>query len=151
MNLREKIYKILTRNDTGETKSHQSGITIPRNVALTGVFPKMGVESLNPRTSVTFYDENDALWTFQYIYYNDIYFGKPRNKAHNEYRLTCVKDFIAKYKARSGDEIWFGIDDNGVRRIGIERKSYEQSTNITRDSSGVTVIKLGQNWRSIKI
>ena len=106
-----KLYKTLSRNDTGETKSHQSGISIPASVAHSGIFPELGTEKLNPRITITFTDENGRDWTFQYIYYNDAFFGKPARQSHNEHRLTCVKDYIAENAIHSGDKIWFGIDE----------------------------------------
>ena len=139
-----KIYKVLTRNDTGETHSHQSGITIPSKVAQSGIFPELGTETLNPRTDVVFFDEEGIKWTFQYIYYNDIYFGKPREKAHNEHRMTCVKDYIRGNNIKFGDSIWFSIDDNGIRRIGFEKA-------IEEPKEPRTFIKLSANWKYINI
>lgn len=139
-----KIYKTLTRNDTGETHSHQSGITIPVKVAKSGVFPDMGTDKLNPRVPLLFYDENHNLWEFQYIYYNDVFFGKPRHQAHNEHRLTCITKYIAENDIKSGDSVWFSIDEKGVRRIGFERAEQEIKT------EKVPVIKLGKNWRYIQ-
>ena len=144
--MRVRIYKTLTRNDTGETHSHQSGITIPVNVARSGIFPELGIKELNPRTVVVFYDENKVAWKFQYIYYNDVFFGKDRQRAHNEHRLTCVTDYIKEKQIVSGDSIWFEIDDNGVRHIG-----FEKAENTPSDEDNEFVIKLGSGWRSIKI
>ena len=76
-----KLYKVLSKNDTGETHSHQSGISIPKAVASSGIFPELTTETLNPRTDITFYDEDNVAWTFQYIYYNDIYFGKSTDQS----------------------------------------------------------------------
>lgn len=139
-----KFYKVLTRNDTGETNSHQSGITIPKNVASAGIFPKLTTETLNPRTEVTFFDENGTKHVFQYIYYNDVFFGKPKNKSHNEYRLTCVKEFIRDNNIKSGDSIWFAIDEKNVRHIGFEKSEVEQK-------ESRTFIKLTGGWKYIKI
>ena len=141
-----KLYKTLSRNDTGETKSHQSGISIPASVAHSGIFPELGTEKLNPRITITFSDENGRDWTFQYIYYNDAFFGKPARQSHNEHRLTCVKDYIAENAIHSGDKIWFGIDENNERYIGFEK---EANANIT-EVDGTTVIKLSANWHYVK-
>ena len=137
------ISKILTKNDTGETHSHQSGITIPKAVAESGIFPEMTKELLNPRVELTFFDQNDLGWSFQYIYYNDVYFGKPKEKAHNEHRLTCVRKYIQENNIRSGDTIWFSIDENNVRRIGFVKQAEEDKI--------VTKIVIGAGWRYIKI
>ena len=143
--MRVRIYKTLTRNDTGETHSHQSGITIPSKVASSGIFPELGILKLNPRKEITFYDEEKKPWTFQYIYYNDIYFGKEKQKAHNEHRLTCVTAYIKENNIMSGDSIWFEIDDNGVRRIGFEKQAEE----IEKPQD--FIIKLGSGWRSVRM
>jgi hypothetical protein len=146
INLIAKLYKVLSRNDTGETNSHQSGISIPKSVAKSGIFPSLGKETLNPRTDIFFIDELGKEWAFQYIYYNDAFFGKPAKQAHNEYRLTCVKDYIKENNIHSGDSIWFGIDDAGERYIGFVRKENENIVN----ENGVTIIKLGSNWHYVK-
>ena len=140
----EKIYKVLTRNDTGETNSHQSGITIPKQVADSGIFPKLGTDKLNPREEVLFFDEDGRVWSFQYIYYNDVFFGKPREKSHNEHRLTCVREYIKENNIKSGDSIWFGIDSKGVRHIGYQKVEEPQKEKRT-------LIKLTGNWRYVKI
>ena len=145
--LKAKLYKTLSRNDTGETHSHQSGISIPAKVAQSGIFPDLGKEILNPRTEIMFIDETGREWSFQYIYYNDVYFGKPTRLAHNEHRLTCVKNYIQEYGIHSGDMIWFGIDENNERYIGFEK---EENKNIVNEEDGTTVIKLSANWKYIK-
>lgn len=138
-----KLYKILSRNDTGETNSHQSGISIPKRVAKSGIFPILGTEKLNPRTDVEFYDESKNLWKFQYIYYNDIYWGKPASKGHDEFRMTCVKDYIRENNIKAGDSIWFSIDENKIRHIGFEKKEDQKL-------SDVPVIRIGMSWRCIQ-
>lgn len=142
-----KIYKTLTRNDTGETKSHQSGITIPKEIADTEIFPKLGKDKLNPREEIIFYDEENTAWKFQYIYYNDIFFGKEKRKGHDEHRLTCVTQYIKKNLIKSGDSIWFSIDDKNVRRIGFERSKCDEIEKRYEDN----VIKLSNGWRYIEI
>lgn len=139
-----KIYKILTKNDTGETKSHQSGITIPKIVAETDIFPQLSKEILNPREEVVFYDENGDLWKFQYIYYNDCYHGKPAKLAHNEHRLTCTKDYIRKNSLVAGDSIWFGLDETNVRRIGFVKSE-------SKKLDEKVIIKLKADWHYIKL
>ena len=142
---KEKLFKVLSRNDTGETNSHQSGISIPKIVASSEIFPHLGIETLNPRVEVTFFDENNLAWRFQYIYYNDIHHGKPRHQGHDEFRMTCVKDFIREYNIKSGDQIWFGIDTNGVLRIG-----YIKAESEIPFKEGKVVIKISNKWKTIK-
>ena len=113
---KEKLFKVLSRNDTGETNSHQSGISIPKKVASSEIFPHLGIETLNPRVEVTFFDENNLAWRFQYIYYNDIHHGKPRHQGHDEFRMTCVKDFIREYNAVK-DVAVIGLPDKRLGEI----------------------------------
>ena len=137
----KKIYKVLSRNDTGETKSHQSGISIPKNVIAAGVLPPLGIDKLNPRSVLTFEDVQGEKWEFQYVYYNDVFFGKEPKKGHNEYRLTCVLKFLRKHNIKSGDTIWFSLTDENIRRIGVEYNNLEETNN-----KKIKKIILGNGW-----
>ena len=136
-----KVSKILSKNDTGETHSHQSGISIPKDVVKKGILPELGTDRLNPRTVLAFIDPEGLRWEFQYIYYNDAFFGKEPAKSHNEYRLTCVLEFLRHYNAQSGDTIWFSLTDDNVRHIGIDSKQIVDCGN-----RKVTKIVLGRGW-----
>lgn len=144
----EQLFKVLSRNDTGETGGHQSGISIPKNVASSSIFPKMTRAILNPRREITFMDEGGNEWVLQYIYYNDKYHGKPANKCHDEYRLTCTNAYIREHNIKSGDQIWFAIDDDGKRYIGFLRKgqSLEQEY---KEEDGYVILKI-RSWTTIK-
>ena len=49
-----------------------------------------------------------------------MFFGKPKEKAHNEHRLTCTRKYMQDNGIKSGDTIWFSIDENLiVREIDI--------------------------------
>ena len=144
MKYKIKVWKTLSRNDTGETHSHQSGISIIKDIARAGIFPTLSKDTLNPRTMVKFIDEEGYEWEFQYIYYNDIFFGKPKGKGHDEYRLTCVKNFIKAYDIVAGDEIWFAVDEEGKRVIGFNKPSSNEE-----EEEDVIVIRKG--WKMINI
>lgn len=144
-----KVYKILSRNDTGETKSHQSGISIPKEIARSSIFPPLDSSELNPRTNVLFFDEDNIKWEFQYIYYNDYFFGKEKSKGHNEYRLTCVKNFMSEYTIIAGDSIWFSIDNNEVKHIGFLKQSKE-ADKYMKNENNETVIEIKGGWHYIK-
>ena len=148
----EKVFKTLSRNDTGETNSHQSGISIPKNIVELGVFPDLGTEELNPRRTLDFFEEDGTFWTFQFIYYNDYYFGKPKNKCHNEYRLTRVIDLIRKHRIKSGDEIYFYIDNSGIRKVGFVKREFNESLEKDLNTTNIqkkNVIMLSKNWKTI--
>lgn len=140
-----KIWKTLSRNDTGETNSHQSGISIPKDIARSGIFPILTNETLNPRVNVDFFDEDDQKWSFQYIYYDDVYFRDDKRRGHNEYRITCVKDYINANNIKANDRIWFGLDVNGVRRIG-----FEQSLENNHVDYDEVILTLKGGWKVVK-
>lgn len=143
-----KIYKILSRNDIGETNSHQSGMSVPKEIARSKIFPILGRQKLNPRIEVDFYDKNDKKWTFQYIYYNDAFFGKERGKGHDEFRLTCIKDFLKNYNVKYGDSIWFYIDEKKVRHVGIEK----QEEILTQNNKEIKItICQNSSWKYVKM
>ena len=155
-----KVSKTLSRNDTGETGGHQSGITITKFAASSGVFPKMTTSVLNPRVSLTFHDLRGKTWTFEYIYYNDVFFGKPRFQSHNEHRLTCTLQFTREYNLKAGDEIWFAIDERGTLYIGHDRhyslpkdKKKEEEVDVLLEhmnNSEDFVLKLSGSWKQVK-
>ncbi len=150
MKIKEKFFKVLSRNDVGEChNSHQSGMSINKIAASSEAFPKMSTKELNPRCTVRFLDEDGEEWECQYIYYNDLLFGKPSGKGHNEFRLTCIKDILRKYDIHSGDEVWFGIDECGIRHIGFVKHEVQEQ-GLTKDEEGAVVIKLSNNWKTIK-
>jgi hypothetical protein len=145
---KEQLFKVLSRNDTGETGGHQSGISIPKSVASSSIFPKMSTKFLNPRREVVFVDEGGKEWVLQYIYYNDKYHGKPAGKCHDEFRLTYTQAYIKEHNIKSGDKIWFAVDDDGVRYIGFLRDGEEFQQNY-KEEDGVVILKI-RSWTSIK-
>lgn len=144
----EQLFKVLSRNDTGETGGHQSGISTPKNVASSSIFPKMSKLILNPRRDVTFTDEGGKEWNLQYIYYNDKYHGKPAGKCHDEFRLTCTNAYIREHNIKSGDQIWFAIDEDGKRFIGFLREGQEPKQTY-KEEDGFVILKI-RSWTSIK-
>ena len=146
---KEQLFKVLSRNDTGETGGHQSGISIPKPVASSSIFPKMSKEILNQRREINFYDEGGTKWVLQYIYYNDKYHGKPANKCHDEFRLTCTNAYIQKNGIKSGDRIWFAVDDEGNRFMGFVRQGETYDEPYKEDEDGYIVLKI-YSWTNIK-
>ena len=69
------ISKVLSANDTGETGGHQAGILIPKSEIILSFFPKLSSAKKNPRVSIKFYDNYDKEWQFNFIYYNNKFFG----------------------------------------------------------------------------
>lgn len=145
---KEQLFKVLSRNDTGETGGHQSGISIPKAVASSSIFPKMSTQFLNPRREVTFIDEGGKEWVLQYIYYNDKYHGKPANKCHDEFRLTYTQAYINEHNIKSGDQIWFAVDEEGKRYLGFLRQGQNMEQSY-KEEDGVVILKI-RSWTSIK-
>jgi|TARA_R110002110_G_scaffold413699_2_gene641446 hypothetical protein len=96
--------KILSANDTGQTKSHQAGMLIPKGDSEFRAFlGDLDSKTKNPRKTIFCRDENGDDLELQYIHYN--------NKLHdvkgtrNEYRLTCLTAYLRRSGALAGDEI----------------------------------------------
>jgi hypothetical protein len=147
-NFTERLFKKLSRNDTGETGSHQSGISIPKSVAHSSIFPKMSTAILNQRREISFIDEGGREWKLQYIYYNDKYHGKPANICHDEFRLTYTNAYIKEHNIKAGDQIWFAIDESGNRHIGFLREGQEPKQTY-KEEDGFVILKI-RSWTSIK-
>ena len=96
-----EITKLLSRNDTAQTGSHQAGIHIPKTPEFLSFFPALDATTHNPDALLSFIDEDDQLWEFRYIYYNNKLFGGTRN----EFRLTRLTGFIRHHGLTSGDSV----------------------------------------------
>ena len=96
-----QIEKILTANDVGKTGAHQAGICVPKKGGFLDFFPKLDVSEKNPRSIITFTDESGGKWKFNFIYYNNKFFGGTRN----EYRLTGMTKFFFKQNLKINDKI----------------------------------------------
>lgn len=99
---RQSYEKPLTANDTGETGGHQAGVHIPKSQTdLLGLLPWLDPAAKNPDAWLEMTDDNDIVWRFRYIYYN--------NKLHDEggtrdeYRITHMTGFFRAAGAAAGD------------------------------------------------
>jgi len=114
----KSISKVLSSNDTGETGGHQAGMLIPKGGEILEFFPALDSDVKNPRTYLYFIDEANQRWKFNFIYYNNKYFGGTRN----EYRLTGMTAYIRQNNLKTGDTIILSRDDNGILSIRCERQ-----------------------------
>lgn len=134
------ISKLLSANDIGETGGHQAGILIPKTPEILSFFPSLGNETKNPRVNLKFLDESEREYFFNFIFYNNFYFGGTRR----EYRLTGMTKYIKQNDLMAGDEIILSEDENGERRIQHKRIA-----------SGYTVregiLQISNDWKVIKI
>ena len=85
-----KVSKILSKSDTGESGSNQSGVLVPKDKAILKFFPTLVEEKKNPRQTIVFSGPENDKWSFNFIHYNNLKYGGTRN----EYRLTCIRGFL---------------------------------------------------------
>ncbi|MFW5437863.1 EcoRII N-terminal effector-binding domain-containing protein [Paenibacillus apiarius] len=109
------IRKVLSRNDVSETDAHQAGMYILKNDI--SFFPRLGSNIQNPRATLVFEDASGRSWTFDFIYYNNSYFGGTRD----EYRLTPMNDYFNLYNIRAGDTIILERATDGKLKIRHEK------------------------------
>jgi hypothetical protein len=134
----QKIVKVLSANDTGETGAHQAGILVPKDPALLSFFPKLDANQYNPRVHLNFVDDGGTFWEFAFIYYNNALFDGTRN----EYRLTRMTKYIRQARLSVGDEVILSKDEDRYR-VSHARKQQ------TKAASGV--LQLGSGWRVIQL
>ncbi|WP_141336792.1 EcoRII N-terminal effector-binding domain-containing protein [Paenibacillus sp. tmac-D7] len=109
------IRKTLSRNDVSETDAHQAGMYVLKDSI--SFFPRLGTGTLNPRVTLVFEDESGRSWTFDFIYYNNAYFGGTRD----EYRLTPMNDYFNLYNIKAGDTIILERATDGKLKIRHEK------------------------------
>ncbi len=131
------IKKILTQNDTGETGAHQAGMHVPKREDILIFFPTLNSSIKNPRSILHLVDDCGIKWLFNFIYYNNKFFGGTRN----EYRLTGMTGFIKKKNLKSGDAILLAKQGNNYT-INFERKNPKTPN---------APLKLSESWISIKL
>ena len=113
------ISKLLSSNDIGETGGHQAGILIPKSGDILEFFPELNPMEKNPRVTLVFEDEAAQHWRFNYIYYNNRFFGGTRN----EYRLTGMTSFIRQNNLKAGDTIILSRKPDECLAIKVQRQS----------------------------
>ena len=140
MKIKNIIEKTLSRNDTGETGSHQSGIAIPKETEILSFFPKLDKNIKNPRLPINCKDSSGKGWDFSFVYYNNKFFGGTRN----EYRLLWTTGFINEYALKEGDIIIFKKYENDNYSIEFTLKNGSPATS-------EEILILGNSWRTVRI
>jgi hypothetical protein len=134
-----EISKILSPNDCGETDTHQAGILIPKDEKILRFFPVLNSSSMNPRIKISFADEHQKKWEFNFIYYNNRFFGGTRD----EFRLTGMTSYLRSNNLSAGDEIFF--------RVNFEKKYFIRNSKHVkpevRENDGKYILKLGSKWK----
>jgi hypothetical protein len=137
------VEKILSANDCGLTGGHQAGALIPKKESrILDFFPKLNSKEKNPRCVLTFIDDSGTSHRFCFIYYNNRVLGCG---TRNEYRLTCMTDFIRSSNLKVGDTLIFS------RRNGEYHVSYKRhSANKKQSDDGVILVCSGK-WKVVQI
>lgn len=135
-----RIAKVLSANDTGETGGHQAGILVPRQANILAFFPKLDAAQYNPRVHLRFLDDGGTFWQFAFIYYNNKFFDGTRN----EYRLTHMTKYIRQAGLVTGDEIILSHDRDADRYLITHRR--QKKTGLVNG-----VLQLGTGWRVIQL
>lgn len=143
-NISKSISKILSDNDIGDTGGHQAGMLIPKREDLLSFFPPLDITTKNPRTSMYFMDISNKVWKFQFIYYNNKFFGGTRN----EYRLTGMTRFYREANLKSGDEVVLARKENQLFITYNRKKDIVKETE-TEYGTKKTIIVLGGGWKVI--
>ena len=136
-----QISKTLSANDVGETGGHQAGILVPRDPKILSFFPSLNPKEKNPRVTLPF-REDDCItrWDFNFIYYNNKFFGGTRN----EYRLTCMTNYLRGRNAGVGDLVVLSKDSEGRFIVELKRTNLPA---ITQND----VLILSGGWKIIRI
>lgn len=143
-----QISKVLSNSDIGGTVSHQAGICIPKQNEILSFFPELDKRIKNPRETIVFIDNSGYIWEFNFIYYNNKFFGGTRN----EYRLTGMIPFIRKNKLKAGDTVILSHHDDGSNRIDYKRSFVENNDcepNIKEKSASHKIVIKNYSWRAI--
>lgn len=107
---RQAFRKTLSANDTGQTKSHQAGILIPKgDQEFRNFLGHLDPGIKNPRHTIICLEETGEKLELQYIYYNNRLHDERGTR--NEYRLTCLTAYLRRNGARAGDEIEISKED----------------------------------------
>lgn len=133
-----EIRKKLSANDVGATKTHQAGILVPKDTYILSFFPELDRTEKNPRMTLVMYERsNRARWEFNFIYYNNRFFGGTRN----EFRLTCMTGYLRAIDAKIDDELVFTLDENSSFEVDICRANRVNSYTMDGDT-----LVLGGGW-----
>ncbi|MGF6965732.1 hypothetical protein OKW43_002760 [Paraburkholderia sp. WC7.3g] len=139
----KKISKRLSANDIGLTGAHQAGILVPKQDDILNFFPPLNRSTKNPRVKMLVRESvSETPWTFNFIFYNNRLFGGTRN----EYRLTCMTQYLRAVDAKVDDELVFSKNENGSVYVARVRPN---GPSLMHHSDDVLVLSGG--WKIINI
>ena len=141
--MRREIRKQLSANDIGLTGGHQAGILVPRKTEILSFFPTLDARTKNPRMTLVMREAGSgSRWEFNFIYYNNRFFGGTRN----EYRLTCMTQYLRSVNAKVGDDVVITVDSD--RSYFIE---LEQADKGTKQTGAGNMLVLAGGWKIINL
>lgn len=141
------ISKCLSSNDTGENGSHQAGILVPKESDILSFFPDLDPTKENPRILMNIIDEDNYIWEWNYIYYNN----RLRGGTRNEYRLTGMTAYFRKYGLRNGDSIELSREQNHYKIISRKKQKDDKAETINTTNSSIKKnLVLGNGWKIVK-
>ena len=89
-----------------------------------------------------FLDEFDQTWNFNFIYYNNKFFGGTRN----EYRLTGVTGYVRSATLEEGDTIIL------TKTLGYDMKiSHEKKKDSNSSENEVLKLNLNSGWKVVSL
>jgi hypothetical protein len=135
----ECITKELSANDTGITGTHQAGILVPKDPFILGFFPTLDKAKKNPRHAIIFHETSGECWEFRFIYYNNKFFGGTRN----EYRLTCMTEYLRNHNLKPGDELILSRERDSRYVVNFKRKN---APVLNGDK-----LRLGSSWKVLNL
>ena len=133
-----RVQKTLSPNDTGDTRSHQAGIHVPK--ALAHFFPALSESELNPRATVCVRSDRGVVGTCTYIHYNN---KVVSDGTRDEYRITRIRSFLTDCSARTGDTIEF-------RRMSDSQYLVRIVESDTKPTSDTVVVNLANGWKTVR-
>lgn len=136
------VEKVLSANDCGLTGGHQAGTLIPKDERILGFFPQLNSREKNPRCVLNFMDDAGDSHRFCFIYYNTRLLGCG---TRNEYRLTCMTDYIRSANLKVGDVLMFFRQD-GEYHVSYRKNASDEDA----AESGVILVRSGK-WKVIQI
>lgn len=117
--------KVLSRNDTGQSGSHQAGILVPKgDHDLISFFPLLDASSKNPDAMIDCQDESGRWWRFRFVYYNNKHHDSGGTR--DEYRITRMTDYLRSVGACEGQSLVFEKRSNATYFIQIQTKPVEK-------------------------
>lgn len=116
--------KTLSKNDTGQSGSHQAGILVPKgDLELLSFFPKLDATQKNPDAMIDCQDENGNWWRFRFIYYNNKM--HDANGTRNEFRITRMTRYLRSVSAIEGQTLEFSAMGGGAYKIRLKTRPVE--------------------------